>query len=162
MAGKNYAGICHVAGAEKLSRWQIGQLLAKRWPGLNAKIEPASARDFPGPARAPDTSLDISKAQRILSAPLPGLGEWLAANPNEVLLNHKVTKTQRKKTLRLCVLVVNYFAFNSKTVMEYGGNERVKSVPNPSTFSVTGTMFVGSSIEFVSEGLFPFKTTAWP
>ena len=81
---KNCAGICHVAGAEKLSRWQIGQLLAKRWPELNAKIEPASAKDFSGPPRAPDTSLGISRAQKILSAPLPGLGAWLAANPNEV------------------------------------------------------------------------------
>jgi hypothetical protein len=50
---------------------------------LNAKIEPASARDFSGPARALDTSLNISKAQKFLSTPLPGLGEWLAANPNE-------------------------------------------------------------------------------
>jgi dTDP-4-dehydrorhamnose reductase len=83
LAGKNRAGIFHVAGAEKLSRWQLGQLLAKRWPELNAKIEPASARNFSGPARAPDTSLNISKAQKVLSAPLPGLGEWLAANPGE-------------------------------------------------------------------------------
>jgi hypothetical protein len=27
--------------------------------------------------------LDISKAQKVLSTPLPGLGNWLAANPNE-------------------------------------------------------------------------------
>jgi dTDP-4-dehydrorhamnose reductase len=79
----NCAGIYHVAGAEKLSRWQLGQLLAKRWPELNATIEPASAKDFPGPVRALDTSLDISKIQKILSRPLPGLGEWLAANPDE-------------------------------------------------------------------------------
>jgi dTDP-4-dehydrorhamnose reductase len=80
---KNCAGIYHVAGAEKLSRWQLGQLLAKRWPELNATIEPASARDFPGPLRSPDTSLDIFKIQNILSTPLPGLGGWLAANPDE-------------------------------------------------------------------------------
>jgi dTDP-4-dehydrorhamnose reductase len=83
LAGKDCAGIYHVAGAEKLSRWQIGQLLAKRWPELNASIEPASVADFPGPARAPDTSLNVSKVQKVLSAPLPGLSAWLAANPNE-------------------------------------------------------------------------------
>ena len=83
LAGKNCTGIFHVAGAEKFSRWQIGQILLKRWPDLNMKIEPGSAKDFPGPARAPDTSLDISKVQAVLSAPLPGLGEWLAANPGE-------------------------------------------------------------------------------
>jgi dTDP-4-dehydrorhamnose reductase len=84
LTGKNCAGIFHVAGAERLSRWQIGQLLAKRWPELNVKIEPASAGDFTGPSRAPDTSLDISKAQAVLSEPLPGFSEWLAANPGEM------------------------------------------------------------------------------
>ena len=84
LAGKNCTGLFHVAGAEKLSRWQIGQLLAARWPQLKPKITPGSARDYPGPPRAPDTSLDISKVQKILDAPLPGLGEWLAANPNEL------------------------------------------------------------------------------
>jgi dTDP-4-dehydrorhamnose reductase len=83
LAEKNYAGLFHVAGAEKLSRWQIGQLLVRRWPEIKAKIEPASAKDFAGPPRAPDVSLDISKVQKVLSKPLPGLTEWLEKNPNE-------------------------------------------------------------------------------
>jgi dTDP-4-dehydrorhamnose reductase len=83
LAGKNCAGIFHVAGAEKLSRWQIGELLVKRWPEIKTKIESGSAKDFPGPPRALDTSLDISKAQKVLTKPLPGLGEWLAKNPQE-------------------------------------------------------------------------------
>lgn len=83
LAGKNCTGIFHVAGAERLSRWQIGQLLVKRWPEIKAKIEPGSAKDFPGPARAPDTSLNISKVQKVLPIPLPELSKWLAANPNE-------------------------------------------------------------------------------
>ena len=83
LAGKSCAGIYHVAGTERLSRWQMGQLLVKRWPEIKTRIEAGSAKDFPGPLRAPDTSLNISKAQRVLSTPLPGLGEWLEANPNE-------------------------------------------------------------------------------
>jgi dTDP-4-dehydrorhamnose reductase len=83
LAQKNCAGIFHVAGVEKLSRWQIGQLLVKRWPEVKTKIQSGSAKDFPGPPRALDVSLDISKVQKFLSAPLPGLGEWLAQNPNE-------------------------------------------------------------------------------
>jgi dTDP-4-dehydrorhamnose reductase len=83
MAGKNCTGLYHVAGAEKLSRLQIGELLVQRWPEVTAKIKSGSARDFPGPARALDTSLDITKAQNILSRPLPGLSSWLAANPEE-------------------------------------------------------------------------------
>lgn len=85
LVAKSCTGSFHVAGAEKLSRWQIGQLLARRWPELKVGIEPGSARDFPGPPRARDTSLNISKAQGILSTPLPGLTEWLAANPHEPL-----------------------------------------------------------------------------
>ncbi|HEX3890522.1 MAG TPA: SDR family oxidoreductase [Verrucomicrobiae bacterium] len=83
LAEKNCAGIYHVAGAEKLSRWEIGQLLLKRWPEIKTQIESGSAKDFSGPPRALDTSLDISKVQKILSAPLPGLTEWLAASPND-------------------------------------------------------------------------------
>jgi dTDP-4-dehydrorhamnose reductase len=83
LANKNCSGVYHVAGAEKLSRWQIGELLVKRWPEIKTKIEPGSIKDFPGVIRAPDTSLDISKVQKNLSEPLPGLTEWLGANPNE-------------------------------------------------------------------------------
>lgn len=83
LVNQNRSGLYHVAGAEKLSRWQIGELLIRRWPEVTAKIESALARDFSGPPRALDTSLDISKAQKALSTPLPGLGEWLAKNPSE-------------------------------------------------------------------------------
>lgn len=81
LVNQRRAGLFHVAGAEKLSRWQIGRLVADRWPQLNPKITTGSAKNFPGPPRALDTSLDISKVQKVLSVPLPGLGEWLAANP---------------------------------------------------------------------------------
>ncbi len=80
---QKHAGLFHVAGAERLSRWEIGQLLARRWPELKTNIEPGSARNFSGSPRAPDTSLNISKAQHILSSPLPGLSDWLTANPHE-------------------------------------------------------------------------------
>jgi len=80
---ENCAGIYHVAGEEKLSRWQTGQLLVSRWPEIMVKIKSGSAKDFAGPPRAPDTSLDTSKARKVLSVPLPGLTGWLAQNPHE-------------------------------------------------------------------------------
>ena len=83
LALKQCAGIFHIAGAEKLSRWQMGQLLAQRSPELKSKMEPGLLRDFSGPPRTADTTLNISKVQKILSRPLPSLTEWLAANPHE-------------------------------------------------------------------------------
>jgi dTDP-4-dehydrorhamnose reductase len=83
LAEKNCTGIYHVAGAEKLSRLQIGELLVRRWPEVRTKIESGSARDFAGPPRALDTSLDIGKVQRVLSAPLPGFSDWLKGQPAE-------------------------------------------------------------------------------
>jgi dTDP-4-dehydrorhamnose reductase len=84
LALKEEAGLYHVAGAERLSRWQIGRLLAHRWPQLNPKIEPASRRDYSGPLRPADTSLSCAKVQKLLSFPLPGLTDWLAAHPEEI------------------------------------------------------------------------------
>lgn len=81
LTGRNCAGIFHVAGAEKLSRFQIGELLVRRNPELKARIVPGLAKDFPGPPRALDASLDISRVQQVLPRPLVGFTEWLAANP---------------------------------------------------------------------------------
>jgi dTDP-4-dehydrorhamnose reductase len=80
---QNCTGLYHVAGAKKLSRLEIGRLVVKNQPGLLAKIQPGLASDFPGPPRVLDASLDISKVQKVLSAPLPGLDEWLADRPPE-------------------------------------------------------------------------------
>lgn len=78
---KGQTGLFHVAGRERLSRWEIGKLIASRWPRLNPKLEPVSLKDYRGAPRAPDTSLDCTKAQQFLSLPLPAFGEWLALHP---------------------------------------------------------------------------------
>lgn len=83
LAEQKCAGIVHVAGAERMSRFQIGQILLRRRPHIKDGIEPGLARDFPGPPRVLDASLDISKAQKLLAKPLPGLTEWLMGNPTE-------------------------------------------------------------------------------
>jgi len=77
---KNCAGLYHVAGAEKLSRLQIAQRLLPHWPEIKTEIKSGSAKDFPGTPRALDTTLDISKAQKILSRPLPRFSDWLAGS----------------------------------------------------------------------------------
>lgn len=70
-------GLFHVAGSERLSRWEIGQLLAAAHPELTARIRPASILDYVGAPRPADTSLDCAKAQALLSFPLPSLRDWL-------------------------------------------------------------------------------------
>jgi dTDP-4-dehydrorhamnose reductase len=82
LALSDACGICNVAGAQRLSRWEIGQLVAARHPELRPKIEPASLQDYHGPPRAADVSLNCNKAQKFLSFKLPGLAEWLEANPD--------------------------------------------------------------------------------
>ena len=84
LIARGATGTYHVAGAERLSRLEIGQLLAKRWPALNPKIQASSLKTYAGPPRSPDTSLDCRKAQNLLSFPLPGFREWLATHPDEV------------------------------------------------------------------------------
>ncbi len=83
LAAHGATGIYHVAGSERLSRLQIGQLLAERWPQLNPKFNAGSLKEYQGAPRAADTSLNSGKTQKILSFHLPGLGTWLKANPNE-------------------------------------------------------------------------------
>ncbi|HEX3801045.1 MAG TPA: NAD(P)-dependent oxidoreductase [Verrucomicrobiae bacterium] len=83
-AAQDQPGLYHVAGCARLSRWQIGQLIAARWPQLNPKIEAASLKEYSGAPRPPDSSLNCSKIQKLLSFPLPGLDEWLAAHPQEI------------------------------------------------------------------------------
>ena len=76
LVSQNRPGLYHVAGSERLSRWEIGQLLAKHW-GLSPKMEPGSIRDFRGLPRSPDTSLNCAKTQQLLSFQLPKFSEWL-------------------------------------------------------------------------------------
>lgn len=71
VGARNQPGLYHLAGSERLSRWQIGELLAKDWTHLNPKMEPVSIRDFQGLLRSPDTSLNCAKIQKLLSFPLP-------------------------------------------------------------------------------------------
>jgi dTDP-4-dehydrorhamnose reductase len=82
LAAANQPGLYHLAGAERLSRYEIGTLLAARWPQLQPRVEPDSVRNFSGPRRSPDCSLDVSKIQRVLSFPLPKFSVWLAQNPH--------------------------------------------------------------------------------
>jgi dTDP-4-dehydrorhamnose reductase len=82
-AARPRGGIWHLAGTERLSRLQIGQLLAARHPDLGARVESCSRREYQGAPRPEDTSLNSTKIQQHLSFPLPGLTDWLGENPDD-------------------------------------------------------------------------------
>lgn len=75
-------GLYHLAGTERLSRWQIGRLVAERYPEVSPRLSAVSRLDYSGPPRPADTSLNCQKLQGRLSFPLLGLSAWLAAHPD--------------------------------------------------------------------------------
>lgn len=81
IAARGGKGIFHVAGSERLSRFQIGELLAHRWPHLKPKITASSLKTYQGAPRPPDTSLNCNKAQSLVGFKLPAFSEWLPQNP---------------------------------------------------------------------------------
>ena len=83
LLNREATGMFHVAGAERLSRLQIGEALAARLPELNPQFQASSLKEYSGAPRSPDTSLNSAKAQRLLSFSLPGLTQWLKAHPGE-------------------------------------------------------------------------------
>lgn len=71
------SGIFHVAGSEKLSRWQIGELLIDKYPEFWKQISRGSLKDYNGACRSPDTSLNCAKSQALLSFRLPSFSKSL-------------------------------------------------------------------------------------
>lgn len=71
LLSKGVTGLLHLAGRERLSRFEIGEHLARQHPEVPALLESASLREYSGAPRAPDTSLNSAQAQQRLSFPLP-------------------------------------------------------------------------------------------
>ena len=72
LAGLDYAGVLHVAGAQSLSRYEFGVRLA-RFHGLDpSPIVPARSCES-GLYRPLDCTLDCSRARALLHTPLPGV-----------------------------------------------------------------------------------------
>lgn len=78
------SGLFHLCGADRLSRWEIANLLVPHWSALPGKIQPGTVRDYQGPPRPPDCSMNFAKVQRLLSFPLPGMAAALAQHADEV------------------------------------------------------------------------------
>ena len=75
----NRPGLYHLGGAERLSRWEIGQTLIPWYQELAGQMEPGSVKSYIGAPRPPDLSMSCDKLQALLSFPLSGFRTWLAA-----------------------------------------------------------------------------------
>lgn len=83
-AAQPRAGCYHLGGDERLSRWEIGEAVAGRYPELRPWIQPGSLADYHGPPRPPDLSMCSDKMQALLSFRLPGFRQWLGSGtPND-------------------------------------------------------------------------------
>ncbi len=83
LAANPRGGVWHLAGTERLSRVEIGRLLAARHPEASPRLENCSLREYQGAPRPADTSMDCAKIQTHLNFQLPGLTEWLRDNPED-------------------------------------------------------------------------------
>jgi dTDP-4-dehydrorhamnose reductase len=70
-------GLYHLGGSDRLSRWEIGQVLLPWYPELTGRLMKGSARNHVGSLRPADLSLRCEKIQNLLSFRLPGFREWL-------------------------------------------------------------------------------------
>lgn len=79
LVAANQTGLFHLAGSERMSRYEIGRLIADMFPELNPKIKPCSLSEHKGVPRPADTSLNCAKLSSLLSFPVPSLRESFAA-----------------------------------------------------------------------------------
>jgi dTDP-4-dehydrorhamnose reductase len=80
LAASPHAGVCHVAGADAVSRYDLGQLIAAR-DGLDQTALPAGLRTASGLTGAIDVRLDSTRTQARLTTRLRGAREFLAPRP---------------------------------------------------------------------------------
>ncbi len=69
-------GIYHIAGGERLSRYEIGVLTAKMFGADTSQIVPGTLEDYEGDPRPADTSLNCLKLQQLIVGSLPSFSDW--------------------------------------------------------------------------------------
>jgi len=80
LAASPHAGVCHVAGSDAVSRYELGLLIAAR-DGLDPAALPTGLRAASGPPGALDVRLDSTKTQARLTTRIRGAREFLAPTP---------------------------------------------------------------------------------
>jgi dTDP-4-dehydrorhamnose reductase len=78
LAAASHAGVCHVAGTDAISRYELGLLIARR-DGLDPATLPAGPRAAANLRGASDVRLDSTSTQARLTTRLRGAREFLAS-----------------------------------------------------------------------------------
>jgi dTDP-4-dehydrorhamnose reductase len=76
LAGGDYAGVLNVAGADAVSRYELGVLVARR-DGLDPAAIPAGSLAALGLSRPADLRLVTAKAEKLLGVRLRGAAEFV-------------------------------------------------------------------------------------
>ncbi|HEY3358322.1 MAG TPA: SDR family oxidoreductase [Polyangia bacterium] len=80
LRARGAAGIVHVAGRDRVTRWELGCAVADRLGLPRDRLRRARLADFRGrPPRTPDVSLDTTRLAARCGWPAPSLEESLAA-----------------------------------------------------------------------------------
>jgi dTDP-4-dehydrorhamnose reductase len=85
LIGHQRPGLYHLGGGERLSRWEIGEVLLPWYPELAGHLIKGSGHDHVGAPRPADLSLRCEKIQNLLSFRLPGFRQWLAGRSHRGL-----------------------------------------------------------------------------
>jgi dTDP-4-dehydrorhamnose reductase len=80
LAASPHAGVCHLAGSDAVSRYELGLLIAAR-DGLDPAALPSGLRAATGPPGALDVRLDSTKTQARLITRIRRAREFLAPTP---------------------------------------------------------------------------------
>jgi dTDP-4-dehydrorhamnose reductase len=83
-----HTGVCHVAGADAISRYELGLLIAAR-DGLDPAAIPAGLRAATSLPGAIDVRLDSTRTQAQLTTRLRGAREFLAPTPTGPSVGHR-------------------------------------------------------------------------
>jgi len=78
LLGKRATGLFNLAGRTRVSRWELGQALARRLGLPEEMLKRTSVKNFSGsPPRPPDCTLKVEKLETFLGHPMPTLDEML-------------------------------------------------------------------------------------
>jgi dTDP-4-dehydrorhamnose reductase len=88
LLARDARGLFHVAGGERLSRFEIGLGVAEFYrrrisrgvldlPPDLLRVVGESLKSYQGPPRCPDASMDVSKVEAFLGRAMPKFSEWI-------------------------------------------------------------------------------------